>query len=123
MLYPQNGDRIVAIDTVTLLYPLYRCRIECIEGPTRRRGLLLQACHVRGLFVCVLGKTVSAAKAGKPTRMPFAETRTRVHCGDWQRFIIMLHRLHDFIGENVTLASSIAVAPFCAGLRASLRAC
>jgi len=113
MLYPQNGDRIVAIDTVTSLYPVYRWRIECIEGPTRRRGL----------FVCVLGKTVSAAKAAKPTRMPFAETRTRVHCGDWQRFIIMLHRLHDFIGENVTLASSIAVAPFCAGLRASLRAC
>ena len=24
MLYPQNGDRIVAIDNVTLLHPMYR---------------------------------------------------------------------------------------------------
>jgi len=24
MLYPQNGDRVVAIDSVTLLHPVYR---------------------------------------------------------------------------------------------------
>jgi len=26
MLYPQNGDRIVAIDSVTALHPMYRCK-------------------------------------------------------------------------------------------------
>jgi len=27
MLYPQNDDRIVAIDTVTQLHPMYRLRV------------------------------------------------------------------------------------------------
>ena len=31
MLYPQNGDRIVAIDFVTTLHPMYRERM-CAEN-------------------------------------------------------------------------------------------
>ena len=29
MLYPQNGDRTVTIDSVTSSYPMYRLRIIC----------------------------------------------------------------------------------------------
>jgi len=31
MLYPQNGDRIVTIDTLTSLYPVYRTRMLEVE--------------------------------------------------------------------------------------------
>ena len=36
MLYPQNGDRIVAIDSVTSLHPVYICQ----SGPTNFQAAL-----------------------------------------------------------------------------------
>jgi len=34
VLYPQNGDRIVTVDSVTLLHPVYRptctCKRQCV---------------------------------------------------------------------------------------------
>ena len=40
MLYPQNGDRIVAIDSVTSLHPVYYTK----DGESRR---LLLLCFVQ----------------------------------------------------------------------------
>jgi len=42
MLYPQNGDRIVTIDTVTSLHPMYMRRdrdVESVEGLKNGDGI------------------------------------------------------------------------------------
>jgi len=36
MLYPQNGDRVVTIDSVTLLYPMYTSVHLCLTKLTTR---------------------------------------------------------------------------------------
>jgi len=45
MLYPQNGDRIVAIDCVTSLHSLYMRRIVAAETRTKSTIRLKQSCY------------------------------------------------------------------------------
>jgi len=37
-LYPQNGDRIVAIDSVTSLHPMYSCSDSSLRSPLFNTG-------------------------------------------------------------------------------------
>ena len=38
---PQNGDRIVAVDSVTLLHPIYSLTMQCIFYTDRCHGSCL----------------------------------------------------------------------------------
>ena len=44
VLYPQNGDRIVTIDYVTSLHPVYR-RKPHFNASRANTGLLVHVCH------------------------------------------------------------------------------
>ena len=61
MLYPQSGDRIVAIDTVTSFHPLYMREVSQIK----RHNLLVKAANCKrrdnaasyGFNFCVGGRS------------------------------------------------------------------
>jgi len=56
VLYPQNGSRIVTIDSVTLLHPVYRCCVPAVSARRSQRGTGLadvyDICFYLSVFVC-----------------------------------------------------------------------
>jgi len=64
MLYPQNGDRIVAVDTVTSLHPIYSVTASCETRPTL--AILLATLNTRVSKTFAGRQIVSKRVKGKP---------------------------------------------------------
>jgi len=94
MLYPQNGDRIVAIDSVTSFHPMYNSLVVCshVAADAADRATVETATYVQALsYYCEL-------ETDRQRTGPGSEPLTDAS----ENAVISLPRLTEFVSSQLS---------------------